>query len=147
MQRSDSLDRSGGSFIAVFERIGPGQTVPGAKAGTFRIVGMAQPRAGRESAFSDWYEREHMPDVLRVPGMAWGQRYRLHSALLGEIEHSSFVIYAMAASSAEEAGETLKAMAQANIGKSTDSMPEKTRAAVFEACTAKVDAPKNKALA
>lgn len=146
MYRSDALDRSGGSFVGIFERIGPGQSVPRAKAGTFRIAGLAQAIPERESEFDAWYEREHMPEVLQVAGMVSGQRYKLHRSLAGEIETKSFVLYEMAANSLEEARETLKAMAAANVGKSTASLPEKTRAAVLEVCSARIEAPKDKAL-
>ena len=145
MQQSGAIDRSSGSFIGVFERFGPGQTVPGAKAGAFRMVSIAQPCAGREGEYDAWYEGLHMPEVLGLPGMVSGQRYKLHNALLAGIDISSFALFEMTASSLEAAGETLKAMAAANLAKCTSAIPEKTRAAVLEAYTDNVMAPKNKA--
>ena len=144
-QRSDAIDRSNGSFIGVFERFGPGQTVPGAKAGAFRMVSIAQPCEGREGEYDEWYEGLHMPEVLTLPHMVSGQRYKLHDALMPGIDISSFALYEMAANSVEEARETLKAMATANLAKSTTAIREKTRAAVLEACSDRVMAPKNKA--
>ena len=73
------------------------------------------------------------------------QRYKLHDALMPGIDISSFALYEMAANSVEEARETLKAMATANLAKSTTAIREKTRAAVLEACSDRVMAPKNKA--
>lgn len=146
LRHSDTIDRSNGSFIGVFERFGPGQTVPGAKAGAFRMVSIAQPCEGREGEYDEWYEGLHMPEVLRLPGMVSGQRYKLHNELAG-IDISSFAFYEMAANSVEEARETLKAMATANLAKSTSAIREKTRAAVLEAFTDRMMAPKNKAKA
>ena len=143
-QQSDAIDRSNGAFIGVFERFGPGQTVPGAKAGAFRMVSIALPYEGREGEYDEWYEGVHMPEVLGLPGMVSGQRYKLHDALMPGIDISSFALLEMAANSVEEAGETLKAMATANLAKCTSAIPEKTRAAVLEASTDSVMAPKNK---
>lgn len=32
---------------------------------------------GREKEYNDWYDSEHLADVLKVPGMVSGQRYDL----------------------------------------------------------------------
>jgi hypothetical protein len=50
----------------------------------------------------------------------------------------------MAANSVEEARETLKAMATANLAKCTTAVPGKTRAAVLEAVTDRIMTPKSK---
>lgn len=38
---------------------------------------MTQPVAGKEQAFQRWYDEQHLPDVMRVPGFLTGQRFRL----------------------------------------------------------------------
>lgn len=145
MQRTDAVDRTGGSFAGVFERFGPGKTVPGTKAGAFRLVGISQPREGREGEYDEWYERQHMPEVLTLPGIVSGQRYKLHSAMAAGIDISSFAYYELAANSVEDARKTLRAMGTANLGTTTATIREKTRVAVLEVCSARVTAPKNKA--
>ena len=147
MQQSDAIDRSSGAFIGVFEQSGRGQTVPGAKAGTFRMVSIAQPYEGREVEYDAWYKGRHIPEVLTLPGMVSGQRYTLHDALMPGIDSSSFALFEMEANSVEVARETLKAMATANLAKCTSAIPERTRAAVLEAYTGRVMAPKNNTLA
>lgn len=32
---------------------------------------------GKDAEFNDWYDRIHLPDVLRVPGVVAAQRYKL----------------------------------------------------------------------
>ena len=34
-----------------------------------------QPAAGREAEYNDWYDRQHLPDVARVPGVVSAQRF------------------------------------------------------------------------
>ena len=36
-----------------------------------------QPLAGQESEYHDWYDRQHLHDVVRVPAVAAAQRYEL----------------------------------------------------------------------
>ncbi|MFI5623383.1 hypothetical protein ACIA03_07950 [Nocardioides sp. NPDC051685] len=36
--------------------------------------------AGREDEFNDWYDRQHLPDVLDVPGFVAARRYRRSTA-------------------------------------------------------------------
>lgn len=36
--------------------------------------------AEREDEFNTWYDEEHIPDVLRIPGMVTARRYRARDA-------------------------------------------------------------------
>jgi hypothetical protein len=36
-----------------------------------------RPTPGREEEFNDWYDNEHLGDVLRVPGVTGAQRFRI----------------------------------------------------------------------
>lgn len=33
---------------------------------------------GRDDEFNAWYDEHHVPEILTVPGFAWGQRLQLH---------------------------------------------------------------------
>lgn len=41
----------------------------------FVVFTEAQP--GRDAEFNTWYDNQHLPDVLKVPGFRAAQRYRL----------------------------------------------------------------------
>jgi hypothetical protein len=41
---------------------------------TFVVLSNAVP--GREQEFNDWYTNQHLPDLLRVPGVQSAQRFR-----------------------------------------------------------------------
>ena len=38
---------------------------------------MTNCEAGKDAEFNDWYDRIHLPDVLKVPGVVAAQRYKL----------------------------------------------------------------------
>lgn len=55
----------------------------------FGMVGMAEryviavltnPAKGREAEFNDWYDNQHIPDVLAIPGVLSARRYELAHA-------------------------------------------------------------------
>jgi predicted TIM-barrel fold metal-dependent hydrolase len=52
--------------------------IPGKSAlQTFYLVVFSDAAAGREDEYNSWYDTQHLPDVLHVPGFTWGQRYEL----------------------------------------------------------------------
>jgi hypothetical protein len=34
-----------------------------------------EPVSGKEQAFEEWYDKRHLPEILALPGFAWGRRY------------------------------------------------------------------------
>jgi hypothetical protein len=42
---------------------------------TYRMLVFSQPTQGSESVYNDWYEHQHVADVLRVSGFVSGQRF------------------------------------------------------------------------
>jgi len=43
----------------------------------YRLIVFSRPTAGREAEFNDWYTHRHVGDLLKVPGVVAGQRFRL----------------------------------------------------------------------
>lgn len=43
------------------------------------MVIFTNPTEGQEKEFDDWYVKQHLPDVLEVPGFKAGQRFELVS--------------------------------------------------------------------
>ena len=43
----------------------------------YTFIVFTNPVEGKESEYNDWYNRQHIPDVLNVPGFVSGQRFRL----------------------------------------------------------------------
>lgn len=44
---------------------------------TFDLIVISNPEPGREAEFNAWYDGQHVPDVLRVPGFVSAQRFVL----------------------------------------------------------------------
>jgi hypothetical protein len=65
--------------IGLYEKIGPLRQADGAQGmGRYSLVVLSNPvSAAREQAYNDWYEHQHVPDVLRVPGFKSAERLKL----------------------------------------------------------------------
>jgi hypothetical protein len=48
---------------------------------TFVVMTNATP--GKDAEFNEWYSKQHIPDVLNVPGFVGAQRFRLSGTQLG----------------------------------------------------------------
>jgi hypothetical protein len=55
----------------------PAPVVAGKTARTYSLVVLSNPTAGQEEAYNDWYDHQHVQDVLRNPGFQSAQRYKL----------------------------------------------------------------------
>ncbi len=49
----------------------------------YTFVVMTNPVAGKEDEFNAWYNQNHLPDVLNVPGFVCAQRFRLADVQMG----------------------------------------------------------------
>jgi hypothetical protein len=45
----------------------------------YTFVVMTNPKEGREQEYNDWYNKQHLADVLKVPGFVSAQRFKLAS--------------------------------------------------------------------
>jgi hypothetical protein len=70
-----------GQVVGLYEKIGPLRHADGAQGfGRYSLVVLSNPvSAARERAYNDWYDHQHVPDVLRVPGFKSAQRFKLAS--------------------------------------------------------------------
>ena len=44
---------------------------------THCLIVYSSPTAGREAEYNSWYNEQHIPDVLRIPGFTGAERYKL----------------------------------------------------------------------
>jgi hypothetical protein len=77
------------AVVAVYSKWGPrvlASQVPGTSpapevAGKsplhYRLIVLSNPSPDSERQYNDWYDHQHVPDVLRVPGFKAGQRLKL----------------------------------------------------------------------
>jgi hypothetical protein len=57
------------------------------------LIGLTNPRKGREQDFDDWYWNHHFPDGLRLPGCIAGRRYKLSDRGSGAYKHLAVYQY------------------------------------------------------
>ena len=73
----------------------------------------SNPVAGREAEFNEWYDRHHVPDLLKTPTLIAAQRYRLAPVELPEYpgyvkpRHSYMVVYEIETESLEKTRDLL----------------------------------------
>jgi hypothetical protein len=78
------------AVVAVYSKLGPrvlAEDVAGSSPAPpevsgkprrhYRLVVLSKPSEGSEQAYNDWYDHQHVPDVLRVPGFTAAQRLKL----------------------------------------------------------------------
>lgn len=49
----------------------------------YTFVVLTNPVAGKEEEYNKWYNGQHIPDVLNVPGFVCAQRFHLADAQMG----------------------------------------------------------------
>ena len=49
----------------------------------YTFVVLTNPVAGKEHEYNKWYNGQHIPDVLNVPGFVAAQRFKLTDAQMG----------------------------------------------------------------
>ncbi len=50
----------------------------------YTLVVLSNPTSGKEAEFNEWYDKVHVPDVLRVPGFVAAQRFKLGGPQLND---------------------------------------------------------------
>src|SRR5262249_1222043 len=71
------------------------------------LVVLTNPVAGQEDDYNDWYDNEHIPDLLAVPGITAAQRYTIAPASGQKPEQKYLAIYEIESDDVEK---TLAAM-------------------------------------
>jgi hypothetical protein len=61
----------------------------------YTFVVLTNPTPGKEAEFNDWYNKQHIADVLNVPGFVAAQRFKLADAQFGDSEqdHRYLALY------------------------------------------------------
>jgi hypothetical protein len=72
-----------------------------------RFIGIAltNPVEGREQDFNEWYDNQHVPDVLSIPGCVSAQRFKLADTQMPNrpCPYRYLAVYEYDADSAEQA--------------------------------------------
>ena len=60
--------------------------------GKFSLMVLSNAVPGQEAAYDTWYDNQHVPDVLRIPGFLSGQRYVLHEVERGAVRVPRYMV-------------------------------------------------------
>ena len=74
----------------------------------YTFVVMTNPTAGKEDEFNEWYNKQHIPDVLNVPGFVSGQRFRIADAQMGREAGKAYKYLALYEIETDDLAGTLK---------------------------------------
>jgi len=77
----------------------------------FTFVVMTNPTLGKDAEFNEWYNKQHIPDVLNVPGFVCAQRFRLADAQMGGDADRPYKYLALYEIETDDLAGTLKELA------------------------------------
>lgn len=86
---------------------------------TYAYMVLAGAREGRSDAYEAWYENQHIPDVLRIPGIVGARRYRPSETQRGgqALDHDFMTVFQV------EADDIRDVFAELDRRKGTDLLP------------------------
>ncbi|GAA0333099.1 hypothetical protein GCM10009087_49140 [Sphingomonas oligophenolica] len=93
----------------------------------YKLVALTNAADGRDEEFGQWYDRQHIPDVLAVPGAVSAERF----VIAGEGPHRYMTIYEIETDDLEAFKAELMSRAGTDRMVLTDAMDGTTTAAAF----------------
>lgn len=103
---------------------------------TYNMVVFTNPVAGREKEFNDWYDSQHLQDVINIPGFVSAQRFRAVDALGGELpRHQYYALYTLCTDDVE--GSIVELMKRSGTAQMplSEAMGPDVSFAIYEAIT------------
>jgi hypothetical protein len=61
--------------------------------GKYVMLVQSQPRPGQDEEYHRWYDQEHVPDLLKIPGIIAGTRYAALPTDFPSPDHPNLAIY------------------------------------------------------
>jgi hypothetical protein len=74
---------------------------------TYKVHVFINPLEGRDAEFNEWYDAEHVPDVLALPGFVRAERFAVHP--LGDESMRYLTVYEVDADNPDEVLERIRA--------------------------------------
>lgn len=110
--------------------------------GKYRLVVLTEPVTGRESEYNDWYNNQHLADVVAVPGFGGAQRFKLKELCGGEFRQRYLAIYEIEAEDyAAVIGEMMSRVGTPAMLISEAMDGGKVDFGVFEECSQRIESP------
>jgi hypothetical protein len=102
---------------------------------SYKFLVFTNPNDGQDEAFNQWYDEQHVPDVLKVPGMVAAQRFKLADPGTGELAGFQYLaIYEVETDDPAKVLDDLTSRAGTDQMVMSDSMnPESAAMSLFKA--------------
>jgi hypothetical protein len=81
----------------------------------YTFVVLTNPVAGKEDEYNKWYNGQHIPDVLNVPGFVCAQRFRLADAQMGGEASRTYKYLALYEIETDDLAEALKQLRERGV--------------------------------
>lgn len=103
------------------------------------LVVYSNPAPGREQEYNDWYNDQHLRDVLAQPGYVSARRYKLTEfkldAAMPDVSHQYVAFYFMRTDNPEKALDDMKTRVETGVIGLTDAMQPDFLAYCYEAAS------------
>ncbi|WP_174275257.1 DUF4286 family protein [Sphingomonas bacterium] len=104
--------------------------------GHYKLVVLTNPVDGREQDYNDWYDNQHLADVVAVPGYRSAQRFRLRNPMGYDHAHRYLALYEIETDDPDAAIEALLARRGTELMAVSDALDQDTAVAgLFESCS------------
>lgn len=103
---------------------------------------MTNAAEGRDQEFNDWYDKRHIPDVLKIPGIVAAQRFALSPVqrMKPPLPWSYFAIYEIETDDLKATMDTLAARSGTAAMLLSDSMQAERQSFILHAIGERVEA-------
>jgi hypothetical protein len=61
----------------------------------YRLMAVTNAQPGREAEFERWYDEQHLPDLMKVPGVIGAQRFRTVAGMEGPLTWRFVTLYTL----------------------------------------------------
>jgi hypothetical protein len=76
----------------------------------YKLVVMSDAVEGQEADYNEWYNNQHLADVVAVPGFTGASRFKLRSVPMGQCGNQYMAIYDVESDDPEKAFENLASL-------------------------------------
>ena len=97
------------------------------------LVALTNAADGRDDEFNDWYNNQHLGDVLQIPGFVSAQRFKLGAAQrMASPPYKYLTLYEIETDNIQETMSALSARSGTALMPISDTLHADRLAAVFE---------------
>jgi len=96
----------------------------------YQLVVLTNAAKGKDAEFNEWYDTQHIPDVLQIAGFTGAQRYKLQPAA-GQTNWSYLAIYDVETDDPAKTMEAMQAHAAAGKMRMSDASDSATATVFF----------------